>query len=175
MTGARRDEIADLRWSEVADDLSTVHLPGSRTKNGKPHIIYLSPLAQDVLRGVQRVEGSPYDFTTNGRVPFAGFSKVKRQLDGIMLRLAQEEGVDRVEPWTLHDLRRSCATGMAGIGILPHIVEVCLGHTSGAIGGVAGIYNRAAYAPERKAAAAAWGSHIAGLVAENVVHLRQSQ
>ena len=169
LTGARRDELADLRHEEVADDLSAIHLSGSRTKNGRPHIIYLSPLAREVLASVPRVEGSPWVFTTNGRKPFSGFSKAKTTLDGIMLRIAQEEGVDRVEPWRIHDLRRTCATGMSSLGILPHVVEACLGHMSGAKGGVAGIYNHAQYEPERREALERWADRIKALVSENVV------
>jgi integrase len=67
--------------------------------------------------------------------------------------------------WRLHDLRRTCATGMAEIGIAPHIVEACLNHVSGAKASVAGIYNRAAYMPERRAALERWATHIHGLVA----------
>jgi hypothetical protein len=71
-----------------------------------------------------------------------------------MLAAAREErGKDvLIEPWRLHDLRRSDATGMADIGIQPHIIEAVLNHVSGARAGVAGTYNRAAYAPEKKAA-----------------------
>ena len=67
-------------------------------------------------------------------------------------------------PWRLHDLRRTVATGMADLGIAPHIVEAVLNHVSGARAGVAGTYNRAAYAPEKKAALERWALHIEGLV-----------
>jgi integrase len=63
----------------------------------------------------------------------------------------------------LHDLRRTCATGMAGIGVAPHIIEACLNHISGAKAGVAGTYNRAAYEPEKRAALERWANHISGI------------
>ena len=72
---------------------------------------------------------------------------------------------DGVPPWRLHDLRRTAATGMADIGVLPHVIEAALNHISGAKAGVAGIYNRSAYAPEKKAALERWAAHVAGLVA----------
>ena len=75
-------------------------------------------------------------------------------------------------PWRFHDLRRTCATGMAEIGVAPHLVEAALNHVSGAKAGVAGIYNRALYAEEKKAALARWSSHVKGIVegrAANVV------
>jgi hypothetical protein len=103
-------------------------------------------------------------FTTSGRSPVSGWSKIKMRLDGAM----------EIPPWRLHDLRRTAATGMAEIGIAPHIVEAALNHVSGARAGVAGTYNRAAYAPEKRAALERWVAHIEGLVAgkpANVVTL----
>ena len=81
-------------------------------------------------------------------------------------------------PWILHDLRRTAATGMAELGIPPHIIEAVLNHVSGARAGVAGVYNRAAYAPEKKAALERWAAHIEGLVsgqAATVTPLRGRQ
>ena len=67
-------------------------------------------------------------------------------------------------PWTIHDIRRSVATGMADIGIPPHIIEAVLNHVSGHKGGVAGIYNRSSYAAEKAAALAKWDEHVASVV-----------
>jgi hypothetical protein len=66
--------------------------------------------------------------------------------------------------WVLHDLRRTAATGMADLGIAPHVVEATLNHISGAKAGVAGTYNRALYAGEKKAALERWAAHVEGLV-----------
>jgi hypothetical protein len=70
----------------------------------------------------------------------------------------------RPHPRLLASLRRTCATGMAEIGVAPHIVEACLNHVSGARAGVAGVYNRAIYAEEKRAALERWAGHVAGLV-----------
>jgi integrase len=70
----------------------------------------------------------------------------------------------QIPPWRFHDLRRTCATGMAELGIAPHIVEAVLNHVSGARAGVAGTYNRAAYAGEKKAALERWATHVEGLI-----------
>jgi integrase len=93
-------------------------------------------------------------FTISGKKPVSISSTHKHRLDALM----------GVQSWTQHDLRRTAATGMAGIGIPPHIVEACLNHVSGAKASVAGIYNRAAYEPEKKAALERWASYIEGLV-----------
>jgi hypothetical protein len=67
---------------------------------------------------------------------------------------------------------------MATLGIAPHIVEACLNHVSGARAGVAGTYNRAACAPEKRAALERWAAHVQGLVegrpAANVVPLHRA-
>ena len=66
--------------------------------------------------------------------------------------------------WVIHDIRRSVATGMADIGIAPHIIEAVLNHVSGHKGGVAGIYNRSSYAVEKAAALAKWDKYVASIV-----------
>lgn len=70
-----------------------------------------------------------------------------------------------VAHWQFHDLRRTCASGMGDIGIAPHIVEACLNHISGARAGVAGIYNRAEYASEKRIAFDCWATHVEQIVA----------
>ena len=80
--------------------------------------------------------------------------------------LLKDELVKRsgVVGWVIHDIRRSVATGMADIGIAPHIIEAVLNHVSGHKGGVAGIYNRSSYAAEKAAALARWDEHVALIV-----------
>lgn len=155
ITGARREEIAQATYDELADDFMVLRLPGSRTKNGRAHDIPLPPLARDILKGLKR-RGSRFVFTTTGSSPISGFSKYKDRLDGLVAAEAKKE----IPHWTLHDLRRTAATGMAGIGIMPHIIEAVLNHVSGAKASVAGIYNREAYEPEKKAALEKWAAHI---------------
>jgi integrase len=79
-----------------------------------------------------------------------------------------------IEHFTRHDLRRTAATGMAAIGVAPHLVDKILNHTTGKISGVAAIYNRFEYLPERKAALEAWSRHVESLIRpapSNVVEL----
>jgi integrase len=112
-------------------------------------------------------------FTISGKL-LTGFSRTKSELDRIMSTL---EGRD-VAAWRLHDLRRTCATGMAELGVFPHIVEACLNHVSGHKAGIAGTYNVAQYAAEKKAALERWGAHLEGLLAgrsANVVPLSRAE
>ena len=155
LTGCRLNEVAGMQHGELCDDGAMWTIPGIRTKNHRPHVVPLPPLARDVLAGVKRIEDANLVFTTTGRSPVSGWSKIKDRLD---------EAMGKPPHWILHDLRRTAATGMAELGIAPHIVEAVLNHISGAKAGVAGTYNRAAYAAEKKAALERWAAHITGLI-----------
>ena len=152
LTGCRLNEVAGMRRAELSDDGATWIIPGERTKNARAHLVPLSPLVRELIAGV----GTDGDlvFTTNGTTPVSGWWKIKNRLDATM----------KIPPWRLHDLRRTAATGMAEIGIAPHIVEAVLNHVSGSRAGVAGTYNRAAYAGEKKAALERWTAHVEGLI-----------
>ena len=106
----------------------------------RPNVVPLPAQARELIA---RLPGADeLIFTTNGRTPVSGWSKIKRRLDSKM----------NIPHWRLHDLRRTAATGMAEIGVSPHIVEAVLNHVSGARASVAGVYNRAVYATEKRAA-----------------------
>jgi integrase len=174
LTGCRLNELSALRRDEVSDDLSTLSLPGARTKNRRAHDIYLPPLASNLLSAMnQPIKGCKFVFTTTGTTPVSGFSKMKRQLDSAILNLALNERGDdaAMAPWRLHDLRRTCATGMAGIGIAPHVVEACLNHISGAKASVAGVYNRETYEPEKRIAWQRWADHVDGIVSNSEIRV----
>ncbi len=177
ITGCRRDEIARMTNDELSDNAVMLRLPGERTKNHLPHDVPLPPIALAILRRrrERRAEKCRYLFSTNDRTPVSGFSKIKKRLDGIMLRLAREErGEDFVvPPWRVHDLRRTCSTGMAGLKIPPHVVEACLNHVSGAKAGVAGTYNHEAYEEEKREALACWATHVLAAVSGNVLPMKR--
>jgi integrase len=166
LTGCRRGEVAGMMRGELREDGAIWTIPGARTKNGRQHVVYLPPLAREIIAAVPRVDGKAgYLFTTTGKSPVSGWSKIKRRLDTAMLALARaNRGADAaVREWRLHDLRRTCATNMAELGIPPHIIEVALNHISGHKAGVAGIYNRAEHSAERKAALELWAAHVEAL------------
>ena len=160
LTGSRLNEVAGMRRAELSDDGAIWNIPGARTKNKRPHVVPLSKLAREMIPAGT----TDLVFTTNGDTPVSGWSKIKSRLDAAMT----------IPPWRLHDLRRTAATGMAELGIAPHIVEAALNHISGAKAGVAGTYNRAAYAAEKKSALEKWAAHLNSLVSdrkENVISL----
>jgi integrase len=166
LTGCRRDELARLTEDEISDDLATIRLPASRTKNHRAHEVYLSPPAIKLIASVPRIHGCKYLFSTNGRTPVLSWSRAKRDLDQAMAKIAKaERGEDFTIPsWRVHDLRRTASTGMHSIGVPPHIVEAVIGHVSGFRSGVAGTYNAHQYAEERKAALSRWAAHVEALV-----------
>jgi len=168
LTGQRRDEVGRMRWSEVDIEKRLWVLPLERTKTGKTaHEVPLSTAAIDVLKKIPRVAGSDLVFSTNGATPASGYSKAKRRIDAL-LPLGTPH-------WTLHDLRRSFASGAARIGIDLPVVEKILGHTGGSFRGVVGIYQRFDFADAKRQALEAWGRHVASLVsgkANKVLSLR---
>jgi integrase len=122
------------------------------------------------LAGIKSEGGAPFIFSSDrGRSPVKNFDLPKRRIDRLIAEIAGEP----IPHFTLHDIRRSCASSMAGLGIAPHIVEAVLNHRSGAISRVAGVYNRFDYAGEKRVALARWADHISAIVAgrrdDNVV------
>ncbi len=156
LTAARRAEVAGMNWPEI--DLVTCAwtLPGPRTKNGRPHLVPLSDIAVEILERVPHYKGGTYLFGLGGETPFSGFSRSKARFDA---KVKKAEG-QTLAPWTLHDLRRTVATGMARLGVLPHVVEAVLNHVSGSKAGVAGIYNLWTYDLEKREALELWARHV---------------
>src|SRR4029077_21420 len=94
--------------------------------------------------------------------PFSGWSRAKVALDGRLKKALGKSA--KLKPWRLHDIRRTVATRLNDLGIAPpHVVEAVLNHTSGHKAGVAGVYNRASYSKEKRAALALWSEHIKAL------------
>jgi integrase len=152
LTGQRREEVGGMRQSELNDpDPGVWTMPASRTKNKREHSLPLSKMAWDIIDAVSRRESSDHLFG-GGINGFTDWSKQKRRLD---------QHAVIAEDWHLHDLRRTVATRMADLGILPHVIEAVLNHVSGHKAGVAGVYNRSAYTQQMKSALAIWADRVA--------------
>jgi integrase len=167
LTGCRANEIGGLRWSEIEGD--RILLPAGRTKNSRAHIVPLAPAARTILDGRPRRDDRDFVFGRDHDRGFTGWSSTKAELDA---RIGAA-----VKPWVHHDLRRTMATGMAEIGIAPHIIESCLNHVSGFRRGIHGVYNRATYEEPMRHALNAWADHLLAIVegrraAKKVVPLR---
>jgi integrase len=170
LTAQRRDEVATMEWSEIDLERRLWSLPREKAKNDQGHDVHLSVQAVEILSPLPRVAGGLV-FSTNGRTAVSGFSRAKERLDALMVKGAGHE----IEPFILHDLRRTSTTGMARLKFPPHVVDRVLNHTSGTIRGVARVYNRFDYLDERKTALEAWGRAVEAIVtrsnASNVIDL----
>ena len=159
VTAARRSEVLGLDWAELDLDAGLWCLPAERSKNGEAHVIHLSPQAVAIVKSLPdfkegKLPKAGLAFSTTGKTPIGGITKYKARLDMIA----------KVKAWRLHDLRRTAATGMSGMGFSLTVVERVLNHRGVSRSGVAGIYQRAEFLPERKVALTAWGERVAALV-----------
>lgn len=158
LTLQRLEEVAGMRWSELSEDRSIWTIPGERAKNGRAHVVHLVPAAQDVLGAIPRFKSSPFVFVgRKGRI--GGFSHMKRWLMTAMEAEGAPVGVD----WRFHDFRRTGVTVLANMGTPPHVADKLLNHVTGAIQGVAAVYQRAEFLAERKAALEAWAATMFSL------------
>jgi integrase len=152
LTGLRRSEGTEIRWSDI-DTGGLLTIPGSRTKNGMAHSVPLSPQALDLINAQPR--RCEFVFTYDGASPAGDLSIYKAKF--------LDPAAGLTEHWQLHDLRRSVASGMQDLGIKPEVIDRCLGH-SAVVKGVAAVYMRSQYLPERRAALDLWCSHVAKIV-----------
>jgi integrase len=156
LTGQRREEVARCTWDEIDIGTRTWRLSSARTKNAKAHEVYLSDQALAVLTHVDKK--GEFIFSRSGSATFQDFSLAKRELDQL----------SSVTGWRLHDLRRTCVSGMARLGIPPHLADKILNHQNGTISGVAAVYQRHDFLAERKQALKLWGTHVARIIARAI-------
>lgn len=149
LTGQRRGEIVKLSADMIEDD--RVIIPAWLAKNKRAHSFPLGNNASSILR--PRLEaaleqGRSLLFPAPGKMQnsFSAFSKEKARLNA-------RSGVS---DYTLHDLRRTFASGLASLGTPVHVIERMLNHVSGSFRGVAGVYNRYDYFPEMQEAIRKW-------------------
>jgi integrase len=182
LTGARRDEIAEAKWSEFNAERKLLILPPGRMKAGQAHEIPLSDAALGIIAGLPKIAGKDKEpeflFTTSGERPVSGFSKGKAHVDRVIADLIRAElGDEAPEPahWVFHDLRRTVATNLQRLGTRLEVTEAVLGHVSGSRAGVVGIYQRHNFADEKRSALDAWARKLDAIVSgsapANVVEL----
>ncbi len=192
LTGARRDEIAEAKWSELDADEKLLVLPPARMKAKEAHEIPLTEQAMEIVASLPKIAAKPkpgektkepeFLFTTSGERPVSGFSKGKAHIDRIMTELVQAEQGDEAQEiphWVFHDLRRTVATNLQKLGVRLEVTEAVLGHVSGSRAGIVGIYQRHKFADEKRAALEAWArkldSIVSGKPAANVVELASAR
>jgi len=162
LTGQRREEVAGMKWEELDLARRVWTLPKSRTKNAKEHVVHLSQQSLAVLKDTEARKG--FVFAFNGTKRFNVFSRAKRHLDQI----------SGISGWRLHDLRRTCVSGMARLGVAPHVADKILNHQGGTISGVAAVYQRHEFLSERKEALDRWGAHVVHVLDQTSARLPAS-
>ncbi len=164
VTGQRRNEAANMRWSDIDLDDALWTLPREITKGARSHEVPLAPLAVELLGSLPRIGENDFVFGTGrrGDKPPSGFSDAK-------IRADQWSGV---KGWVLHDLRRTVGTGMARLGIADQTISRVLNHAEG---GVTKIYKRYSYLDEKRGALDAWARKLESILrpvdGDNVVRL----
>jgi integrase len=151
LTGQRRGEVSGMAWKEI--DKTTWTLPRERVKNNRRHEV---PLSDQALRIIQKAPqiSDKHIFSLNGRGPVGGFSERKARLD----RMAN------ISSWTVHDLRRTVASGLAKLGTDLAVIEKVLNHVSGSFAGIVSVYQRHEFANEKREALQKWADHVERLV-----------
>jgi integrase len=166
LTGQRRGEVSGMTSAELTLDGAEPAwlLPAARTKNGRENLVPLAEAAVAAIRRPHHFGRSKLVLTSTTGTELSGWSKSKAALDARIMAIATEETgrPPNIEPWVLHDLRRTCATGIARLGEPVHVIEAVLNHKTGAITKIAGIYNRWSYAEEKRRALTAWATFVTG-------------
>lgn len=165
-TGQRREEVASLEWAHLNREAAEWQIPSEKAKNDKTHVVPLNALALnelEVLAGGTEWPRKGLVFTTTGKTSISGFSRAKLALFAQMQKMANEEtegGEHEFQPWRIHDLRRTFATGMQRLGVRFEVTEAALNHVSGSRSGVAGVYQRHDWRDEKRTALEAWCRHL---------------
>lgn len=161
VTGQRRGEVAGMKWSETSDD--GWRLPGERAKKGKGHLVPLSTLAREILKGLPEV--GDLVFRSYSDKPLKGWTRATRRMQAFCVAID--------DPWKLHDLRRTFATQLRTIGIDRLVVSMLLNHAEA---GVTKVYDRYAADPEKAAAMERWANRlreiISGQPVDNIVEMK---
>jgi integrase len=151
LLAVRKQELTAARWDEFDLDAGVWHLPGERTKTGAAISIPLPAVSVQWLRDLHRLAcGSAYVFPARKMQ-----HRMIPHIHENTLNVALAKVKHGLEPFTIHDLRRTARTHLAGLGVPPHVAEKVLNHK---LKGVEGRYDRYDYFEERKDALNQWAA-----------------
>ncbi len=176
LTGQREAEVAGMFEAEIKTDKRAWSMEGGRTKNGEAHEVPLSASALALLAAQPRIGRKRFLFSSDGESPVKSFSRAKDRIDEAVQKLNGDKPIPK---WVFHDLRRTVASGMAGLGIQLPVIEKVLNHKSGTFRGIVGVYQRHSFAEEKRSALDAWAKHVLSIVsgkrASNVIGIREAK
>lgn len=161
LTGQRRNEVFEANRAEFDLERAMWTIPSDRAKNGSAHLVPLSSPALAIVKELLVSHKSDKLIPARGNWDAgpSGFSKAMTRI-----RAALETMVGEPVPhWTLHDLRRTLATGMQRLGIRLEVTEAVLNHLSGSRAGIVGVYQRHNYFEEKAVALNGWAKEVTRL------------
>jgi integrase len=145
-TGARRNEVAEMRWSELSGNVWT--LPADRSKSGRANVLRLPSAAMKVLNRLPRYAEDAFIFTTtDGKRPSSDFNKRKKFLDV----------ASKTSSWTLHDLRRTVRSKLSELGVPWEVARRVVGHS---VDQLDAVYDRFSYLEEKGRALVQLADHL---------------
>jgi integrase len=155
LTGQRRGELALAKWRDVDLQAGTWKIPDENAKSGRGHVVPLSQWAVDEFKVLKREsEGSAYVMPDS---PGSNASIDAKQLTRSLAKCRERFKRAGIDEFTLHDLRRTCRTGLARLKVEPHIAERVLGHAQERIRAT---YDTHAYLDEKRLALERWSAHL---------------
>lgn len=166
LTGARRTEVAAMRWDELDLENGIWILPANRTKNRQTHTIFLSQIAINLINDLKKLTGqSEFVFDNgSGRIHSDSLTSAINRLtkvpnDPKIMKRADIVPLSEMKSFSVHDIRRSAATAWGEyLKVKPHVIEQMLNHQP--LNKLVAVYQRATYAEEQKAAWLAWGEMV---------------
>jgi integrase len=161
----RKNEVGRLEWAEVDLEKAAITIPARRMKAAREHVVALSAAALEILHA-SRLEGRTHVFGRSGETGFSGWSRCKARLDARILanRRKLDPKAKPMTPWTVHDLRRGVASALGErLDIAPHIVASLLAHRTFQQG-TEGVYNKASYLVQMRAALDRWAAFLLAAV-----------
>lgn len=161
LTGQRRGEVFQASKAQFNETERTWIIPSSGAKNGRGNIV---PLSDACFRLVSECFDSVktdllFPSSTNPHSGVSGFSKAMTR---IRLRL-RERGLPKTD-FTLHDIRRTVATGLQSLGVKIEVTEAILNHRSGTVSGIVRTYQRHEFLVEKRAALEAWADLLSSVL-----------
>lgn len=163
LTGQRKSEVAEARWQEFDLDARIWLIPAHRMKGDAAHLVPLTDEAVTLLRSLPRFDAGEYLFTTTcGEKPVDGFSKAKVRLDKAMqqelsARKPNLVGQVAVEPFVIHDIRRTVRTHLSALPVPDLVRELVIAHSKP---GLHKVYDQHSYADEKRLALELWAQRL---------------
>lgn len=162
LTGQRLMEVFGARWSEIDLEANVWVIPAKRMKMAREHVVPLTLPMVALLESLPRIKGCDYLFPNRRSQDrsMGSDSRAKVRIDNRM-----REALGDLQPWVLHDFRRTCATELQKRGFQGEVIEAV--QSRSAVTGTAAHYNLYQFADEKRQALEIWSGHVLQLVSGN--------